>query len=286
MHRIAFATSPELPELDADDRLALEPLGRRGVEVVPAVWSDPAVDWGAFELVVVRSCWDYHLEPEAFRAWIERLADAGLPVQNPPPVLRWNLDKHYLRELEEAGVPIAPTVWLPRGAAADLRAILAERGWSEAVVKPAVSLSAHGTWRTRRGSAAADQGRLERALAGGAMLVQRFLGEIVSEGEWSLTFLRGRFRHGVLKRPAAGDFRVQHEHGGERLAREPEPALVRQARAVLERVEAACLYARVDGVRIEGRLVLMELELIDPQLYLAQDPGAPERFAAAIDAEL
>lgn len=297
MQRVAFATWRSQPELTADDRLAVEPLVRRGIAVQPAVWSAADAEWQEFDAVVLRSTWDYHVRARAFGRWIDRLEGLSVRVFNSPGLVRWNLDKRYLVELEKRGVPVEPTVWLERGECADLQMVLAANGWEEAVVKPTVSASAHRTWRTSPTAAPVDQAALERMLARSAVMVQRLNRGIVTAGEWSLVFLGGAYSHAVVKVPAKGEFRVQQKAGGMLTSADPSRAIVREARAALEAaIQAAAssvstapeptsggpLYARVDGVPNGERLVVMEVELIEPSLYLAATPGAPDRFASAL----
>lgn len=283
--RVALATSAAYATLAPDDRPLAAALDRRGIEAVPAVWDDAAVAWRDFDAVVVRSCWDYHHRPDRFAAWVSWIERLGVPLWNPPAVLRWNADKRYLRELEARGVRVVPTAWIEPGGETTLAALLRERGWTDAVVKPAVSASAHGTWRTALASADADEARF-RAAARERLLVQPFVREVAESGEWSLVFFGGRFSHAVLKRPRAGDFRVQAEHGGEHRLLPADPGLVREAEAVLAAAPPGWLYARVDGCVVGGRLCLMELELLEPMLFLEAEPLAAERFADALVAAL
>lgn len=301
MQRVAFATWRSQPDLTIDDRLAVEPLSRLGIEVKAAVWSAATVVWDAYDAVVLRSTWDYHVRAGAFRRWLDRLEGLGVRVFNSPDLVRWNLDKRYLAELERRGVPVEPTVWLERGEHADLGAVLAASGWEEVVVKPTVSASAHRTWRTSPAAVAADQAALERMLRRSGVMVQRLNRGIATAGEWSLVFLGGAYSHAVVKMPAEGEFRVQEKAGGTLAAGDPSPSIVRGARAALEvaldaagasapasaRVtpdppRASPLYARVDGVPDGERLVVMEVELIEPSLYLTATPGAPDCFASAL----
>jgi len=159
-------------------------------------------------------------------------------------------------------------------------------GWREAVIKPAVSASAFGTWRSSTETAFRDQSRLEQLLSAGDVMVQPLLSEVGDAGEWSLVFLGGSFSHAVLKRPAAGDYRVQWEFGGSAVSAAPARRLIADAGRVLAAVPGDALYARVDGVEREGRLVLMELELIEPHLFLGWDDGAAGRLAEALRAAL
>jgi glutathione synthase/RimK-type ligase-like ATP-grasp enzyme len=280
--KVAFATWRGLPALSPDDRLAAGALADRGIEVEPAVWDDPGVRWGRYGAVVVRSCWDYHLREGELRRWIARLEALGVPLWNPPALLRWNMNKHYLRDLAARGVPILPTVWLERGERAGLSDLLAANGWDQAVVKPTVSASAHETWRTSPAGAPGQQQRFETLLARGGVMVQRFAEEIETAGEWSLLFFGGRFSHAVIKRPRPGDFRVQAEHGGIAEPAVPPPAVLDRAGQALAAAPGSWLYARVDGCESAGGFHLMELEMLEPWLFFAEDPEAPGRFADSL----
>jgi len=287
--RIALATGARWPELPTDERLVIPALARLDVDAAPIVWDDAAAPWITFDAVVVRSCWDYHLKVEAFLAWLDRLSRLGLPVLNPPGLIRWNADKRYLLELAARGVLIVPTQVVPKGADDAGRSLLQTLdalGADQAVVKPAVSASAHRTWRTSRASAAGDAASFGALVAAGDVLVQPFV-PAVTDGEWSVICFGGIPSHAVLKRPAPGDWRVQGELGGTAERRAAPAAVMDGAPRVLAAagVERAA-YARVDGCEIDGVFVLMELELIEPQLYLALEPAAPSRFAAAIAAAL
>lgn len=276
---IAFATFATRPEGEADDRLTLAPLERRGIAVTPVVWNDPQADWTRFDAVVVRSTWDYFHHLDDFLAWIDRVEALRVPLLNPPSILRPNTDKAYLKQLADAGVPIVPTAWPNGGKLAD---VLAEAGWSEAVVKPAVSGGAFETWRVAAETAEAEQARYAALQARGPVLVQPYLPEIETGGEASLVFFNGRFSHALVKRPRAGDFRVQPQYGGQQVGFLPDAALAAQASAVLAHLPEVPLYARVDGVVRDGTLLLMELELVEPHLYMGTSEGAAERFAEAI----
>src|SRR2546430_4234367 len=212
--RIALATYAKLPTLNDDDRLLVPALAALGVTAVPAVWDSSDVCWDELQGVLIRSSWDYHLRAPEFLAWIARLERAGVTVGNRGDLLRWNHHKRYLRDLAARGVATVATRWLARGDEVDLSALLADAGWREAVVKPAVSASAFGTWRTSTQSATADQSRLDQMLSPGDVMVQPLLPEVAAAGEWSMLYLGGRFSHAVLKRPAPRDYRVQWEFGG------------------------------------------------------------------------
>ena len=282
MPSVAFATYDQEPGISADDTLAADVLALAGVTVTGAVWDDPGVDWPAFDAVVIRSTWDYPLKAEQFERWLRSLAALSSRLWNPPGPVLWNTNKRYLLDLAGRGVNAVPTEYLTAGDRPDLKAVLERRGWHEAVVKPAVAVGSHGAWRTSRAAAEADQPRFAGQLGARDVLVQPFLPEVTSRGEWSLVFLGGEYSHAVLKRPAEGDFRVQEHLGGSSSPAQADRALVEQAQSALAAVGQPLLYARVDGVERDGQLVLTELEIIEPSLFLGLAPAAGQRFAAAI----
>ena len=280
--RIAFVTCERLPNLNHDDRLVAEVLRRLGFDVTAAIWTDPAVEWRRFASVVIRAAWDYHLDNDEYVAWLRQCAAEEIKLWNPAAAVLANVDKRYLGDFAEAGVEIVPIEYVERGHRQSLAALLERRNWTQAVIKPAVSASAYGTWRTSLAAAAADQRRFDDEVVQRSLLVQTFAEEIVTSGEWSIVFFEGDYSHAVLKKPASGDFRVQEELGGHAEPRDPSPAIVEQARRVLAHVAGPLLYARVDGIERDGRFVLMELEINEPFLYVGSSRGAAARFAEAI----
>lgn len=288
--RIALVTSAALAQLLLDEQRLLAALRGLGVHAEPAVWDDPRVSWSDFDGVLIRTCWDYFLCPADFLAWLAAVERAGPAIWNPPDLVRWNADKRYLRALADRGVGIIPTHWLEPGASVSLADLLSARQWEDAaVVKPAIAASAHGLWRTSGETAPQDQARLDRLLAQGAALVQPFVPEVVTAGEWSFVFLGATFSHAVRKLPRDGDFRVQQSFGGSASPSVASPALVDDAQRALEAGCAAAgmttydtLYARVDGIERDSRLLVMELECIEPQLFLVAQPGAVDRLADAV----
>lgn len=284
MPACAFLSTDSLDEFVVYDALAVPPLQALGWTVETVPWR-ASVDWGAFDAVVIRSPWDYQDHPADFLRVLEAIEASGARLENGLDVVRWNLEKTYLRDLEARGVRTVPSAWGRGLTEAALAALLSE--WGEAVVKPTVGANADDTFRLRPGDEAARQ-RAARAFAGGrAYLAQPFVRSVVDEGEFSVFAFGGAVSHAVLKTPAAGDFRVQEEHGGAIRAVRPEPALLALTDAALGAVGRPLLYARVDAVRMpDGGFALMELELIEPSLYFPYAPGSAERFARALDARL
>lgn len=283
---VGLVTCGRFPDLWEDDRLLLQPLAERGMQGVPVRW-DADVDWNAFDALVIRSTWDYFERADEFAAWIDARAAGRTPVWNPPDILRWNMQKGYLRELAAAGVPVVQTHWVERGSAVDLADVLRDRDWERAVIKPAISGGAWKTAPVRRDDPAGSSALWNELVAGHDVMVQPFLDQIVDEGEWSVIFIGGEYSSTVLKRPAKGDYRVQEPHGGSStFVAEPPAGLVEQARAVLAHVPAELLYARVDGIRDGDTFVLIELEILEPYLFFYTAPGSVDRFADALASKL
>jgi hypothetical protein len=280
--RVAFSTCAAFPDLAGEDHLLIGPLRDLGVDVVPWVWEAPRPpDLAA---VVHRSCWDYHEKTAAFLAWLDALEASSLRSLNTVPTVRWNLDKRYLADLAARGVPIPDTTFLAAGEPVDLAALLRAHGLDEVVLKPQISMSAFATSRASLATAGEAQARFDALTRERAMMVQAFLPEVITRGELSFVFFGGRHSHTVCKRPRPGDFRVQQAHGGLRERVTASPARVAEAARVIAAAPEPLLYARVDALETSAGLVLMELEAIDPELFLSMDPAAPLRFAELIAA--
>jgi len=278
MRAVAFLTSADLPALFEDDRLAADALRGRGFDVTPVVWTDAT---GAalerFDAVVMRSPWDWFLRRPEFRAFLSLLRRVRVPVFNASAVMLEFADKTALPRLAERGAAVVPTeVFAP----AELPRVperLAAWGWPRAVLKPAFTANAFGAQRF----AAQDVGAVLASLPlidDEPWLLQPFLEEIAG-GERSFVFFDGRFSHAVVKRPREGDWRVQVEHGGQAAPWDATPAEVAEATELLRLAAPDTLYARVDAVPWRGRLHLMELEVVEPELFFRFAPHAPSRFA-------
>ncbi len=245
-----------------------------GMAVEPRSWNDGG-DLSGYDLVLPLVAWGYHKRVAEWHAWLDQAEAARLPVANPAPLLRWNSDKAYLAELCDAGVPTVPSMLIDsidEAALAEARAAFGE----QLVIKPLVSASAYGTHRL----APADP--LPEAVRGWRMLAQPWLKSITDSGEWSLIYFDGRFSHSVVKVPRDGEFRVQPEHGGIITACDPPAGAREVARAALGQAPTPSTYARVDLVRgNDGGLQVIELELIEPALWLDHAPD-PDAFAAAV----
>jgi glutathione synthase/RimK-type ligase-like ATP-grasp enzyme len=278
---IVFATCDQQPLIAADDQLLADALRPLGVEVTPIPWTeiDPYAVVDA-PPIVLRSTWDYHRIPTMFSTWLSTLEDSGRIVWNDPPVARGNIDKIYLKDLASAGIAIPKTRWLDRVDRQSLGQALDEEHWPQAVLKPRIAATAYGTFLVTPDTALTDDD-LSPARASGALL-QEFVPEIVNRGEVSLMYCDHVFSHAVSKRAKAGDYRVQQDFGGVVTPVTPSMSLLAFADRVMATMAGPQLYARVDVVETERGPLLMELELIEPELYFLIVPSAAGRFAAAI----
>lgn len=284
MSRIAFVTSEALSNLTEDDRLAAEALARNGASVTPLVWSNGIVR-DRFDAVVIRSPWDYTQHADAFAAWLEKHRNA--PLYNSFEALRWNMDKRYLLDLAASGADVIPTLVYDRGASVDLGAILRDREWTTAVVKPLISAAGNRTFTVTAETQATAQARLDELLRQDAVLIQPFAEGIREEGEWSVIYIGGEYSHCVLKQAAPDDFRVQTKWGGTVSGAEPTTEVLATADRVMAAangllVDPDLLYARVDLVRYNGVYAVMELELIEPELFFRFAPESAGSFAEAL----
>ncbi|RKN50652.1 ATP-grasp domain-containing protein [Micromonospora endolithica] len=286
--RVALVTCSAFPDLEDDDRLVLGPLAARGVAAEPVVWDDPAADWSAYDLVVLRSPWDYMSRRDAFVAW----ASSVPALVNPADVVTWNTDKRYLDQLSAAGVPTVPTTWVAPGEEWDLPA---DRG--EYVLKPSVSAGSQDTGRYdlsdpgHRDLARAHVRRL--GAAGRVTMVQPYLSAVDVAGETALLFVTGpdglRFSHAIRKGalltgPDLGmDGLYKPEEIAPRTATEEQLSVARRTLAAVPGGSDRLLYARVDLIPgADGDPVLVELELTEPSLFLGHGDGAADRLADAI----
>lgn len=261
------------------DELLHVPLQYHGWHVETVDWRDRRVDWNRFDAVVIRSCWDYQTAPSRFLAVLATIERSRAKLANSLNVVRWNLSKTYLRELESRGIPIVPTAWFHGLDVATLPSYFTHWQTPEMVIKPAVSASADDTFRLTPTTLDEQATALARLFHERAGMVQPFIPSIVSEGEYSLFFFGNEYSHAILKTPKPGDFRVQEEHGGQLQSVEPEPCLLELSRAALAAIPEPTLYARVDWVRTANGFALMELELIEPSLYFNMNAQSAARFA-------
>jgi glutathione synthase/RimK-type ligase-like ATP-grasp enzyme len=282
--RCAFLTMDDTAGWSIDADLGIPPLQSLGWEVDVVPWRSAGIDWATYAAVYVGTPWDYPDAPDAFLAALQNIVDAGPVLANPLPLIRWNLEKTYLRDLQQRGAAIVPTHWFDGLVATDVPRLHELCGTERIIVKPVISTNATDTFLLERQIDAATRDLLLATFSSRPCMVQPFIAAIQDEGEYSLFYIGGELSHTIQKTPRPSDFRVQEEHGASIHAVEPGPELRRTADALLALVQPAPLYARADFVRdADGRFLLMELELIEPSLYLRMHEAAPQRFALAFD---
>lgn len=270
---------------DPAETLALiEALKAFDVEATIVPMNDVLAQPSSWDGLSVLTAYGYHHQPDGFIAALEQIQSHGLFLINSLPLIRWNVSKHYLRELEAKGRPLLPTLWLDAGTHDHrLEALMEAQQWDTAVAKPVISAGAHETRKISLKNAADHNEWLNRALATGCdYMLQGFAEEIVTEGEWSFIYFNGMFSHCVLKVAAKGDYRIQPEYGGTYTHQSPPNWLLEQADSILDSLPETPTYARIDGIVRDGKLLLMEVELIEPYLYALPDSRSINNAAAGL----
>jgi hypothetical protein len=278
---VVFATCEQQPLIARDDQPLADALAARGVEVTPIPWTeiDPYAVLDS-PPILIRSTWDYHRMPTMYESWLAALEDSGRRTWNPPRIARGNLDKIYLKDLEAKGIAIPKTRWLDRADNESIAAIMREENWRRAVLKPRIAATAYGTFLIERDRPLDDES-FTPARASGALL-QEVIPEVAERGEVSLVYFDGALSHAVIKRAKPDEFRVQQDFGGTVAVTNPAAGLRSFADRVMAMAGTDSLYARVDAVESARGPLLMELELIEPELYFLFVPEATDRMAQII----
>lgn len=277
--KVLLATCRDYPTLYGDEALLKDELLELGIDAEAFVWNQqPLSEAAGAARCLLRSTWDYHHHEPAFRRWLGEM-DALVGVTNPLPLVLWNLHKGYLLDLANRGIPVVPTqFWQRQGGRIDELAALA--GWGEIIIKPAVAAGAHGAARFPGADHPQARSHLATLLESRDALVQPYLPSVETSGERSLVFIDGQLTHAIRRPPA-----LREGVGIERLMElvPAEDDEVTVAAALLSTLEASPLFARVDLVRDRnGEVRLMELELIEPRLFLREHPEAAQRLARAL----
>jgi glutathione synthase/RimK-type ligase-like ATP-grasp enzyme len=272
-----------------EDGPLLQFLRDNGLDIYREVWNDESVNWSGYDLVVLKAPWDYHDQLPKFLSWLESVENGGSKVLNPPEIIRWNSDKEYLLEIAQE-LPVIKSLVLKPGDSFDLKYLQNYFESNKLVVKPTISAGAKHTYLVSDENISEIQSTLQTLIDSQPMLVQEFAGEVQSEGEWSFLFFNGEYSHHLLKKPGKSDFRVQHYFGGTIHKPETHPDLVDQTAKYVGQFAKGCMYARVDGIIRNGTFYLMELELIEPLLFLAYakdgETAAQRRYLAALNQQI
>lgn len=291
MKHVALVTYHELPTLTPSDHLLQQALSSQNIETRAVLWDDPNVDWTQFDAVIIRCTWDYYQRPTEFKAWINRLTDLNVPLYNPASTLLWSMDKVYLRELSEQGVQIIPTYWVKPDQTVNLSAILRERTWENALLKPVIGASSNGIYVINPNALDQAQQTLTHMLTLGEVMIQPIVPE-VQNGELSLIFFDHHYSHTVRKTPQQGAVLLDPDDPETTRLDDAPQSVIDTALSILEQARSHLsqdqfLYARVDGVIVDGQFLLMELELLEPHLYLdLAGEHTAQHFAQAIATRL
>lgn len=272
---------PNLEELFEEDRLLIDGFRAQGFQAEPVVWNNPDVDWSQFDIALIRSTWDYVDEQDEFLRVLSQIEASSCRLFNPLATVRWNIDKQYLFDLEQWGVPIVPTY---RASEADSKLLSRafSSGQPQVILKPTVGLGASNSYRVPLDYLKETVDRLRASQPQHEYLIQPFIEEILTEGEWSFIYFDRKLSHVLLKKPAPGDYRVQGIYGGTVQAASPPEHDRLHAEAVLAKLPLEMLYTRLDFIRMAGRLCVIEVELIEPIFSFNLVPESVFRLVAAV----
>ena len=284
MASIAFLTMDSLDGFVSYDGLVRDILRERSFRVDEISWRAADAHWDQYDLVVIRSPWDYQQACDEFLGVLARIEASTARLENSLDIVRWNIQKTYLRQLEESGVTIVPTHWVENPSMSQLQQLFEQLGSDDIVIKPVVGANADDAFWLKPDSSVEIFRAAEHTFRNRLMLAQPFVKSVTTSGEISLIFFAGEYSHSVLKTPKPGDFRVQEEHGGQIKSFEPDREIIEFAIRTLRNVPGDTLFARVDVVLLSNNQpALMEVELIEPSLYLSYNRQSPKRFADVID---
>jgi hypothetical protein len=284
MGKCAILSMDSLAGFEVYDCLIDAPMQALGWQTEVISWRNTQVNWSDYDVVIIRSPWDYQDDMENFLNVLSDIEKSTARLENSLAVVAWNINKDYLKSLAADDVTIVPTLWPEVFDASDMKGYFNHFATDQIVLKPRVSANADNTFWLTKDNYRDKTSNLKQAFMNRELMVQPFMTNICREGEFSLFYFNGEFSHAILKTPANGDFRVQEEHGGGLLAVTPEPALTAAANKTIQaisKLHGELLYARIDFVRHQDTFALMEAELIEPSLYFNMDKTSPQRFAEA-----
>ena len=279
--KIAILTCEKLPDLNPEDQKIIPALAKHNIEAIAAIWNDKTINWNDFDYLIFRNTWDYFEKETEFKIWLNQIAQMEIKTLNPIAIIKQNIHKFYLREMEHQGITILPTVFIDKTSNLNL-ADLIPAHWKKAVLKPAFSAGSYLTEVFEISEIQAISEKYKSIAAEKELLLQEFMPEIQTLGETSFIFFNKKFSHAVNKKPVDGDFRVQSLYGGQYTLVQPEVELIEKAQKIVDSLPKDLLYARVDGILKENELYLMEIECIEPDLYFELSENSLDRFVAAI----
>lgn len=265
-----------------EDNYVKEALEKQGLKVLRLSWDDASFDWNTTKHVLFRTTWDYFDRFDEFSIWLEKVSKQTV-LLNSEKIIRWNIDKHYLLDLQENGVHICESFFVEKGNSKSLKELAKEFGLTNFVLKPCVSGAARHTYKISSETIDNHEAVFSELIANEAMILQPFQYKIVEKGEISLMVMNGKFTHAVLKIAKEGDFRVQDDFGGSVHTYTPTQAEINFAENAVKACVEMPMYARVDVFTDNnGKLAIAELELIEPELWFRVNPAAADELAIGI----
>ncbi len=283
MKKCAILTMDKLDDFIEYDKLLDQPMLELGWHTHHISWRKENVDWSQFDAVIIRSTWDYQEDSDSFMQVLADIEASGTVLLNSLAIAQWNINKNYLREVQQQGASIVPTIWLNEFDFPQVEGYFDTFATNQLVIKPTISANSDNTFWLKRDSYKKQQALLETALTNRQLMVQPFIKAILEEGEYSLFYFAGEYSHCILKTPKSGDFRVQEEHGGILQSIKASEKLLAAGAIAMDTIPEKVLYARIDLVEHQGEYKLMEIELIEPSLYFNLDDRAAKRFTKAFD---
>lgn len=280
--KVALLSMDNLQRFKCYDKLLIEPMKKNGWLASEISWRNKSVNWNSFDAVIVRSTWDYQSDPNKFISVLTKINDSSAHLENDFEMMKWNMNKYYLRDLTNKNILTVETIWENEFQLEKIIKYFSILNTNEIIIKPNISASAQNTFRIKSDELIKKSKKLEAIFSNREFMIQPFMSNIISEGEYSLFYFNGQYSNAILKTPKSKDFRVQEEHGGTIVPIKPDSSLKHETENILSKLNTTPLYARVDFVRTSSDdFALMELELIEPSLYFNLDEKSPERFVNA-----
>ena len=266
-----------------EDELVINALKEKNLSVIKRDWNDPLFDWKTTHTVLFRSTWDYFDKFKLFKMWFDETKNNCLMINSHESV-EWNIDKHYLLDLQEQQIPIPKSEFIKKGSSVDLTLLMQEKNWNEIVVKPTISGAAKNTFRLKKEELSQFDPTWKNLIHKEDFIVQEFQNNVITKGEVAMMVIGGKYTHAVLKMAKEGDFRVQDDFGGSIAIYSPSEKMVKLAEKCTGILSAIPSYARVDIIwDNSGDLAVSELELIEPELWFRLNPNAAQKLAEHVD---
>lgn len=273
----------DLSKFECYDNQLIKPMNDKGWECNFIPWDKKNVDWNNFDLAIIRSTWDYQDNIKKFLKVLSHIDSSNCILQNSLDLIKWNIDKTYLEVLSQRGIEIVPSLFFNKFSSDKLKKSFSYFSTTKLIIKPCISANADDTFILKKDKYANMLSKLERLFDNRKFIVQPFIDNIIIEGEYSLIFFKKKHSHTLLKRPKKDDFRVQEEHGGElHFITNTNRRMLETAINIINELPDDSLYSRIDFVRNEKSLLLMEIELIEPSLYFNLNPKAAYTFSSVI----